>query len=378
MAIPVVYHPGYRDYDFGPEHPFTPVRLTMLFDLLDALGVAPEDPITPEAATREEVLSVHDEALVARVEAASRGEAPADARQYGLGTEDVPVFDGMDAAARTIVGGTLTAARRVADGAAATVLQMGGGLHHAQRTCAGGFCVYNDLAVAIWALRQQDFRVAYLDIDVHHGDGVQQLFYEDPDVLTISLHESGRYLYPGTGFVRETGRGEGQGYSLNVPLAPYTEDASYLETFERVVPYALERFEPDVLLVQCGADAHFRDPLADLLLTTRAYEQLFTRIVELAFRHAEGRLICTFGGGYDPDATTRLWAMLYLLLQDLDLPEDMPADWIDRWEERLDLSMTRTLHDPEMDFSIPRREAIEEQNRQTSKGLLERIAPLWY
>jgi acetoin utilization protein AcuC len=378
MAIPVVYHSGYRTYDFGPEHPFTPVRLTMLFELLEAFGCAPEAPITPECATREEVLAVHDAGLVERVGAASRGEAPADARQYGLGTEDVPTFEGMDEAARTLVGGTLMAARLVASGEASAVLQMGGGLHHAQRSTAGGFCVYNDLAVAIWALRQKGLRVAYLDIDVHHGDGVQQLFYDDSEVLTISLHETGRYLYPGTGFVQETGTGAGRGYSLNVPLAPYTEDDSYLEVFERVVPYALERFRPGVLLVQCGADAHFRDPLADLLLTTRAYEQLFTRIMELASEHAEGRLVCTFGGGYDPDATTRIWAMLYLLLQDLDLPEDMPTDWVDRWEDRLDLSMTRTLHDPEMNFSIPRRESIENQNRQTSKGLLERIAPLWY
>lgn len=373
-----VYHPDYRTYHFGPDHPFTPMRLTMLFELLEALGVAPEQPVTPAIATREEIRWVHREDFVSQVEAASNGSPKADARQYGLGTSDVPIFAGMDAAARTLVGGTLTAARLVIAGDTKRALQMGGGLHHAQHALAAGFCVYNDLSVAIHALRRAGHRVAYLDVDVHHGDGVQWLHYDDPDVLTISLHETGRFLYPGTGGIDEFGKGAGHGASLNLPLAPYTEDASYLDAFERVVPDALAHFKPDVLLVQCGADAHFRDPLADLMLTTRAYEKLFRRILDLADRYAGGHLVCAAGGGYDLDATIRVWALLYHVMHGLALPDALPDAWLTDWSQRLETPLTPTLHDPPMTFSLPRRAAIEAENRQTTTALLERLAPIWY
>ncbi len=377
LPTPTVYHPDYRTYNFGPDHPFTPTRLTMLFELLEALGVAPET-VLPEVATREEIRWIHTEPFVQQVEAASAGTPKPNAQQYGLGTGDVPIFDGMDTAARTIVGGTLTAARLVINGTAKRTLQMGGGLHHAQHALATGFCVYNDLSVAIHALRQAGRRVAYLDIDVHHGDGVQWFHYDDPDVLTISLHESGQFLYPGTGSIDELGLGAARGTSLNVPLMPYTEDASYLDAFERVVPEALDRFKPDVLLVQCGADAHFRDPLADLMLTTYAYETLFRRILALADTCAGGHLVCAAGGGYDLDATIRVWALLYHVMQDLELPDVLPNDWRAHWSNRLDASLTPTLHDPPMTFSIPRRALIEQENRQTVTALMEQCAPLWY
>lgn len=373
----LLYRPEYRDYYFGPSHPFSPARLEMLLELLDAFGLTPE-PVHPPVATREDVLSVHDEAFVANVEAASGGRLPPGAEQYGLGTGDVPVFAGMDEAARALVGGTLHAARLVASGEERRVLQLGGGLHHARQALASGFCIYNDLAVAIRHLRTAGLRVAYLDIDVHHGDGVQWMFYDDPGVLTVSLHESGQYLYPGTGGVEELGEGVGEGYKLNVPLEPFTQDASYLDVFDRVVPHALAWFHPDVLLVQCGADAHAQDPLAHLLLTTRAYEALFRRILDLAANHTEGRLVLTLGGGYDFDATVRIWAMLALLASGCELPERLPTDWHHRWQERLQRALTPTLCDPARSFDIPRREAIERHNRAMSKRLLEIASPLWY
>ena len=350
----------------------------MLFEVLEALHIMPEALIRPDGALRDEVLWVHDVAFVEQVEAASAGRPCVNAADFGLGTPDVPIFDGMDEAARALVGGTLTAARLVTSGEAKRVIQLGGGLHHAQRASAAGFCVYNDLAVAIYALRQAGLRVAYLDVDVHHGDGVQALHYDDPDVLTISLHESGRFLYPGTGAIDEVGTGRGRGASVNVPLVPYTEDASYIDAFERVVPYVLAQFGPDVLLVECGADAHYRDPLADLLLTTHAYERLFRRILDLADVHTEGRLILTLGGGYDPDATLRVWTLLYHLAQDLDLPDRLPEAWRATWEQRLGTALTPTLHDVPPEFSIPRRAQIEEENRRTSKAVLEVLAPCWY
>ncbi len=370
----VIYRDEYRLYNFGPQHPFSPLRLEMLTSLLEALGVW-RPPLAPPEATREEVLTVHSERLVRRVEAASRGERVPDLEHYGLGTGDTPVFPGMDRAARILVGGTLEGARRILSGEK-RVLQLGGGLHHAQYDRASGFCVYNDLSVAIRHLTRAGLRVAYLDIDVHHGDGVQWIHYEEAEVLTLSLHESGRYLFPGTGYIHELGRGAGFGRKLNLPLEPFTEDESYLEVFQALVPWALEAFRPDVLVVQAGADAHHQDPLADLLLTTRAYEALFHLILEYAEAYAGGRVLFTLGGGYSLDATVRVWAMLYHLFHGLPLPERLPEGWLRAWEARLGIPLTPTLHDPEGPYpEIPRRAEIAERNRLTLRRLLELAAP---
>jgi len=368
--VPVVFSPEYLRYDFGPEHPFSPVRLLMLTELLEALGQR-VDYRAPRPATREEVLGVHSERLVRRVEAASRGERPPDLIQYGLGTGDTPVFPGMDQAARAIAGGTLEAVRLAVGEGHRRVLQLGGGLHHAQYDRASGFCVYNDLAVATrWAL-DRGLRVAYLDVDVHHGDGVQWIFYEEPRVLTISLHESGRYLFPGTGDVYELGRGPALGSKLNLPLEPFTEDESWLEAFELVVPEALEAFAPDLVLVQAGADAHYRDPLADLLLTTRAYLAAFGRVLELAERHSRLGVVFTLGGGYSLDATPRVWALLYLTLVGAPLPERLPEEWRRRWEGRLGVELSPTLLDSGPAFEIPRRDEIARRNRHTAERVRE-------
>ncbi len=374
--IPVVYHPAYLAYDFGPQHPFSPLRLKALAELLDALGTAPQT-VQPAPATREDILSAHAEELVRQVEAASSGEPLPDAHAFGLATPDVPVFAGMDEATRSLTGGTLHAADLVAAGPAGRVLQFGPGLHHAQRALASGFCVYNDLAIAIHHLVARGLRVAYIDVDVHHGDGVQWLHYDAHDVMTISLHESGAYLFPGTGNVFELGEGAGKGLKLNVPLEPGTADESYLDAFERVVPHALSWFRPDVLLIMCGADAHFLDPLADLRLSTYAFERLFRRLIEVSDEFAHGRAVFTFGGGYSFDATVRVWAILYHLLQDLPLPERLPDEWLKRWEERTKQRLTPTLHDaPDSVHST--RAAAASQNEQTARRLLELAAPLWF
>ncbi|BDG18309.1 acetoin utilization protein AcuC [Thermus thermophilus] len=370
----VIYREEYRLYNFGPDHPFSPVRLEMLTSLLQALGVW-RAPLSPPEASREEVLSVHSERLVKRVEAASRGELYPDLEHYGLGTGDTPVFPGMDRAARILVGGTLEGARRIMAGEK-RVLQLGGGLHHAQYDRASGFCVYNDLSVAIRHMTRAGLRVAYVDIDVHHGDGVQWIHYEEGEVLTLSLHESGRYLFPGTGHVYEIGRGAGLGKKLNLPLEPFTEDESYLEVFEALVPWALKAFRPDVLVVQAGADAHYLDPLADLLLTTRAYERLFRLLLEYAEAYAGGRVLFTLGGGYSLDGTVRVWALLYHLFHGLPLPERLPEGWLRTWEARLGKPLTPTLHDPEGAYpEIPRREEIAKRNRLTLQRLTELVAP---
>ncbi|SHK62978.1 acetoin utilization protein AcuC [Rhodothermus profundi] len=377
--ISIVYHPDYLKYCFGPEHPFSPLRLEMLWTLLEALGDRPT-PCQPAAASRNEVLQVHTEAYVARVEAASQGEAVLDARAFGLDTPDVPIFLDMDYATRLQVGGTLCGARLIAEGQARMVLQLGGGFHHAHPNRAAGFCIYNDLSIAIRALTRAGLRIAYIDLDVHHADGVQAIHYHEDTVLTISLHETGQYLFPGTGAINEIGEGRGQGFSLNLPLQPFTEDESYLEVFERVVPHALTMFQPDVLVVQCGADAHFQDPLADLLLTTHAYEQLFRRLKALADEHTGGRALFTLGGGYDFDATVRVWTLLYLILQDRPLLERLPSSWRLDWEQRLEHPLTPTLHDHKRPLSVTptRRAQIALQNLRTAQRLIETVTRYWY
>ena len=375
--VQLIYRPEYQLYHFGPQHPFSPVRQQAFLSLLEALGYKP-DAIQADPASRDDVLTAHSEAYVAQVEAASTGNPLPKAGQYGLGTVDVPVFNGMDLATRYLVGGTLRAAEMILAGEASVVLQLGGGLHHAQRELASGFCVYNDLSIAIRRLTSRGFRVAYVDIDVHHGDGVQWLHYDDPKVLTISLHESGQYLFPGTGGVHELGEGGGKGFKLNVPLEPETSDASYLEVFERVVPHALSWFQPDVLVVPCGADAHFKDPLADLLLTTRAYETLFKRLVELARQYAKGRALFTLAGGYDLDATVRVWMILYLTLAGVPLPDEIPSEWLKEWEARLNTILTPTLHDPPLPLRVRHSESIAMQNRHVSIRLMETAVKYWY
>lgn len=371
-----IFHPAYQLYNFGPEHPFSPVRLQMLTELLAELG-HPIAPYPLQPASREDVLKVHAERLIKRVEAASQGQLPPDLEHYGLSTADTPVFANMDVATRWLVGGTLEAAKQVMAGQK-TVLQLGGGLHHAQFDRASGFCVYNDLSVAIRYLTDQGLRVAYLDIDVHHGDGVQWIHYDEPHVLTISLHESGRYLFPGTGNVYEVGRGNGVGRKLNLPLEPFTEGESYLENFEALMQPALAWFRPDVLLVQTGADAHALDPLAELLLTTHTYANLFQLIEQLANSYVGGRVIYTLGGGYSLDSAIRVWAVLYLHLAKAPLPYLLPEDWRLRWEKRLGQELTPTLHDIDRPYAtIPRKPQVESRNRNTLSQLLEAVRPHW-
>ena len=373
----LIYRPEYAGYDFGPEHPFTPARLAMLLDLIHTLGHA-TSPIAAPAATREEILTVHDEAYVAMVEALDRGESRPEAEQFGLGTPDNPIFPGMDLAARWLVGGTLHGARLLMEGAETRVLQLGGGLHHAQRNRAAGFCMYNDLAVAIRAMVRHGWRVAYLDIDLHHGDGVQSLFYDSDQVLTISLHETGHYLYPGTGHIQELGAGTARGLSVNIPLEPFMESESYLEAFDAVVPRALEWFSPHVLVVQAGADAHFADPLGDLALTTQAFQALYRRILDLAAERTQGRALFTLGGGYEAQVVARVWTILYLTLMDLPIPEMLPDAWLDRWRELLGPEVGRTLHDPVPAYpELPGREERNRRNGDVVARLMDSLFRYW-
>lgn len=376
-----VYDPALAGYELSPDHPFRPERLELTRTLLEACDVLPAAAMAGvDPLTERELARVHATTYIDVVRRASRGEGLDEAFAFGLGTGDNPVFAGMHEAVLGVCAATVTAVELVASGAARRAASFAGGLHHAQRAKASGFCVYNDLALAIRrAVDEHDMRVVYIDLDVHHGDGVQWLFYDTPSVMTISLHESGRYLFPGTGHTYETGRGPGRGTSVNMPLEPFTEDASFLESFDIVVPRAVAAFRPDLIVLQAGADMHRNDPLADLSLSLAALGAAYHRVVELSERHTQGRLVATGGGGYDPFRTApRAWALLWAAMTGRELPEQVPEQWRRRWAEVSPVALPeRMVDDPSAWEPVPRRDTVSSHNRVVAERLMEVLEEIW-
>jgi len=378
----IVHDAALESYGFGGEHPFNPLRLRLTLELCGDLGLLEDYPLTPsEPATDADLTTVHSLTYVRMVQQAGRGAARLlRLLDYGLGSGDNPVFPDMHEACARVVGGVLESCRLVMGGDAAHAMCISGGLHHALRSQASGFCVYNDAGVAIARLKEErpGIRVAYVDTDAHHGDGVQWMFFEDPDVLTVSIHESGRYLFPGTGEVQEKGTGEGKGYSVNVPLLPYTDDDSFISTFEAVVPEALRLFEPDLIISQNGCDAHKLDPLTHLSATTRLYEHVPAAIHDLAHELCEGRWVATGGGGYDIwRVVPRAWSALWATVSHQELPEEIPDDWLERWGAKSPVGLPRRVRDDPADFPAgPRADEISDENRRTAEEVLEKILPL--
>ena len=303
-------------------HPMRPVRLRHTYALLRAYGAFEDEHallVPPRPAMLDELTTFHTEEYVETVRRLSSGEE-ADGERHGFAEHgDNPVYLGMYEAALLSTGASVQAAELIADGQASAAFAPAGGLHHAMRGWASGFCIFNDPVVAINVLRKRGLRVVYVDIDAHHGDGVQAAFYRDTDVMTISMHESGRWLFPGTGAVNEVGAGEAAGYSVNLPLFPYTSDDVYVEAFERVVPPLIEAFAPDVLAVQMGADAYVTDPLTHLALSTYGYEALVRRLGGMGYP-----MLAFGGGGYDLDATARCWTLAYGAMLGREWPDDLP------------------------------------------------------
>lgn len=330
-SVALVYSPEIVAYDHGPQHPLRPVRVRLTRELIAAYGVLDADHVTevpPRMASDDEVGLVHTAAYVDAVRRAGAGE-DGDWHRYGFGPGDNPIFPGMHEASARVVGASIEAAAAVLEGRADHAFNPAGGLHHAMPSRASGFCVYDDPACAIaWLLERGVERIAYVDVDVHHGDGPQAIFYDDPRVLTISIHETGRYLFPGTGFIGERGEGEAEGTKVNVPLPPYTGDDQWLEAFRAVVPPMVRRFRPDVLVTQFGCDTHHTDPLAHLSLTTRAYRETARELHGLAHEEAGGRWVATGGGGYQwARVVPRAWTIYFGEMAGVELPDEVPGPW---------------------------------------------------
>ncbi len=324
-----VYDDAMSQHVLRPDHPMRPVRLRHTFELLDAYGAFDGRDsllVAPSLADEASVGEFHSRDYIAAVRTFSLGLTGFQPQRFGFAQGgDNPIYPGMYEAALLSAGATLRAARLVADGEVSAAFNISGGLHHAAARHASGFCVFNDPVIAIKYLLNRGLRVAYVDIDAHHGDGVQDAFYDDPRVLTISVHESGRYLFPGTGFAGETGSGAGVGYAVNLPLYPYTDDEIYLDAFEAIVPPLLEAFHPDVLLTQLGIDSYHTDPLTHLQVTSRGFVAAVARLGGLGYPW-----LATGGGGYDIGAVARCWTLAYGIMCGADWPDRIPTAAIER------------------------------------------------
>jgi acetoin utilization protein AcuC len=351
-AAALVVAPEARIYDHGMGHPLRPLRVLLTWDLIAAYGLDRAPGVSQrgaEPADDDTLMLVHTREFLDATREAGHG---AEGRwgRFGYGPGDNPIFDRMHEAGAIVAGASVAAARAVLTGDVAHAFNAAGGLHHAMPDRASGFCVYDDPAIAIaWMLRQGVERVAYVDVDVHHGDGPQAIFWNDPRVLTASIHEYAPELgfFPGTGALSERGGPDAPGSAVNVPLAPGTSDDGWLEAFRTVVPPVVRAFAPDVLVTQLGCDTHASDPLAHLGLTTRAYRQAAAVLHELAHEAAGGRWVATGGGGYQwARVVPRAWTLYFAEMAGVTLPDDLPEAWIERAEFELRAEVPATLSEP--------------------------------
>ena len=373
----LIYSPDYLNYQFHEHHPFNPIRSKLTYDLLVSSNLVKEnDVVKPRIASDEELALFHDDDYIQAVKKASQEKInPIFAEQFGLGTEDTPIFQNMHNASAFLVGGTLTAVDLVLEGKSNHAFNIGGGLHHGFSRKASGFCIYNDCAVAIKYIRKKyNLKVLYIDTDAHHGDGVQWAFYDDPNVCTLSIHETGRYLFPGTGAVHERGQGNGYGYSFNVPIDAFTEDDSFLAVYSKALREIANYFQPDVILTQNGADAHFYDPLTHLCTTMRTFQEIPKIAHNLAHEFCGGKWIAVTGGGYDQwRVVPRAWSYVWLMMTG-QLPNDdtIPNLWLEKWQSKAPVALPITWSDdPSIVTPIPRKPEIEEYNSQVVHRALE-------
>jgi acetoin utilization protein AcuC len=335
-------------YELSDTHPLTPTRFLLTLDLIEAYGLdrLPNvHRLDCRAATDDEIGFVHTAEFIEATKRAGHGEDGPWSR-FGYGPGDNPIFSDMHEAGALVVGATLAAARGVMGGRSQHAFNPSGGLHHAMPDRAAGFCVYNDVAIAIaWLLRQGLERIAYVDVDVHHGDGVQEVFYSDPRVLTASIHQFDQWFFPGTGDRDETGVGDGVGTAVNVPLPGGIGDERWLEGLRGEILPRVREFRPQILVSQLGADTHATDPLATLQLTTLAYREAARDLHELAHDVCDGRWLATGGGGYSLTAVPRAWTIYFAEMCGTEVPDELPEGFVRISEQRLGRTVPTRLDD---------------------------------
>ncbi|HHD10869.1 MAG TPA: acetoin utilization protein AcuC [Deltaproteobacteria bacterium] len=321
-----VYTDRLGSFSYGYDHPMRPARLRLTYEQVKRYGLIEEENlIEPREPTEKELLWFHTEDYLETLKKADSGILPEDAARYGLGMGDNPVFKGVFQWSLLTVGGSLLAAEFVSSGKSDVAFNISGGLHHAMPSRASGFCYLNDPAIAIHYLLRQGKRVAYVDIDAHHGDGVEHAFYRDDRVLTISIHEDPTYLFPGTGFPHQMGEEAGRGFAINVPVPPGATDVVFLKAFEEIVPPFIEAFEPDILVTQLGVDTLRGDPITHLELTTYGFETMVRW-----FKMAGIPWVALGGGGYNVEHVANAWAMAWAIMNDMDVPDELRDEPLER------------------------------------------------
>jgi acetoin utilization protein AcuC len=341
-------------YNHGRQHPLRPERVLLTWDLIEAYGLSDRGNVAriPFGVSDDQTLElVHTPEFIDATRRSSLGEEGPWER-FGYGPGDNPIFDRMHEAGALVVGATVEAARSVVQGGFDHAFNAAGGLHHSMPARASGFCVYDDPAVAIaWMLRNGVERVAYVDVDVHHGDGPQFIFYDDPRVLTISIHEYAPELgfFPGTGSLSERGGPGAEGTAVNIPLAPGTGDDVWLAALREIAPSLVKQFAPDVLVTQLGCDTHHTDPLAHLRLTTRAYREAAKLLHELAHEAAGGRWVATGGGGYQwATVVPRAWTVYFAEMAQAEIPDAIPHAWVDKVRASSGADVSSAISEPEL------------------------------
>ena len=325
-----IYSDSLSQHTLSETHPMKPVRLRYTYELLEAYGAfdAPNvSLVSPRAASNDELLWYHSPEYIAAVRQLNDGDSSVDQMRFNFGPGDNPAYQGIYDASALSTGATLTAVELLLSDEVDAAFSISGGLHHAMPSYAYGFCVFNDPVIGIKRLLAEGMRVAYVDIDCHHGDGVQHAFYDTDGVMTISLHESGAFLFPGTGHTQEIGAGRGRGYSVNVPLYPYTTDEVYLWAVREVAMPLLRRFRPDVLVTQLGIDSHFRDPITHLALSVQGHAAVVEELGSLGV----GKWLALGGGGYDLQAVARAWALDFAVMSEQRLSANIPQAYSEKY-----------------------------------------------
>lgn len=322
----LIYSRKFDSFSYGESHPFNAQRFRLAYELICAYGLtALENAVVaePGPVTMEQLLTFHDRCYIERMIEFSASEHSRADFSFGLGDAENPVFPGFFDWACLGTGGTMEAVRLVSEEGYAAAFNLAGGYHHAHRAKASGFSYLNDAVIAINSLLDQGKRVVYLDLDAHHGDGVQEAYYDTDRVLTISLHESGLYFFPGTGYERELGKGKGTGYSVNIPLVAHTDDALYMKAFDEVIYPLIAAYDPDIIFTQLGADTFRTDPLTRLEITTHSYTHILRKLKALRIPW-----VAVGGGGYDPMNTARAWTIAWGMMNSVNLPLRLPAPFV--------------------------------------------------
>jgi acetoin utilization protein AcuC len=326
-----IYSDEFTKYDYGPSHPLKTIRLKLTYELISAYGLfsLPGSILCePEKASDEELIMFHEKEYIEMLKSVNNGVPAPGMEKFGLGPGDNPVFKGLLDWSRTVAGASLKAADLVGGGETGIAFNISGGLHHAMPARAYGFCYINDPVLTIMSLLKKYRKVAYIDIDAHHGDGVQEAFIESDKVLTFSIHETGKMLFPGTGFETELGTKKGEGYSVNIPMPPYSDDELLVYAFSEIVPPLLDKFNPDIVVTQLGVDSFIRDPLAHLSYTTNGFCQVLNIILGIA-----PKWVALGGGGYDIANVARAWTLAWSVMNNVDIPDKIPDTFLTEYSE---------------------------------------------